>query len=131
MQRFLAFPVAAAFACVLAATAAYAHAFLDRAVPGVGATVNGSPSELQLSFSQNIVPAFSGVRLAAAEGGQIPTGKATLDPGSPNVLRVRLGQVLKPGTYVVSWHVVSVDTHPTSGTYRFTVAPLVRGPVRS
>jgi methionine-rich copper-binding protein CopC len=123
MQRFLAFPIAAAFACTLAATAAYAHAFLDRAVPGVGATVSGSPSELELSFTQNIVLAFSGVSLATAGGGQIPTGKAVLDPGSPNVLHVRLGQALKPGTYVVSWHVVSVDTHPTSGTYKFTVAP--------
>jgi methionine-rich copper-binding protein CopC len=123
MQRFLMTSIVAAFACALGATAAYAHAFLDRAVPGVGATVSGSPSELQLSFTQNIVPAFSGVTLAAAEGGQIPTGKATLDPGSPNVLHVRLGHTLKPGTYVVTWHVVSVDTHPTSGTYKFTVAP--------
>jgi methionine-rich copper-binding protein CopC len=66
MQRFLAFPIAAAFTCTLAATAAYAHAFLDRAVPGVGATVSGSPSELELGFTQNIVPAFSGVSLATA-----------------------------------------------------------------
>ena len=89
----------------------------------MGATVSSSPSELELSFTQNVVIAFSGVSLATAEGGQIPTSKPTLDSGSPNVLHVRLGRALKPGTYVVSWHVVSIDTHPTSGTYRFTVAP--------
>ena len=105
------------------ATAAYAHAFLDRAVPGVGATVSGSPSELELAFTQNLVPAFSNVSVASGSGERIPVGKPVLDAANPSVLHVRLGRALKPGTYVVSWHVVSVDTHPTSGTYKFTVAP--------
>jgi copper resistance protein C len=123
MQSSLKLAVLATLACVLAATAAYAHAFLERAIPGVGSTVNGSPSELQLSFTQNVVLAFSGVKVAAENGEAIPTSKATQDPSSPNVLHVRLGRSLKPGTYVVTWHVVSVDTHPTSGSYKFTVAP--------
>jgi copper resistance protein C len=123
MQRSLRLLLLAAFACALAATSAFAHAFLDRATPGVGATVNTAPSELTLSFTQNVVIAFSGVSIAAAGGGPIPAGKAVLDPASPNTLHVKLGHALKPGTYVVSWHVVSVDTHPTSGTYQFTVVP--------
>ncbi len=113
----------AACACAFAATAAWAHAFLDHAVPGVGATVSASPSELELSFTEGVVPAFSGVQIAAVGGGAIPVGKATAEQGRPNVLRVRLGHALKPGVYLVSWHVVSVDTHRTSGTYKFTVAP--------
>ncbi|MGH6674956.1 MAG: copper resistance protein CopC [Xanthobacteraceae bacterium] len=36
---------------------------------------------------------------------------------------MKLGRALKPGIYIVSWHVVSVDTHHTQGTYKFTVAP--------
>ena len=67
-MKNLKIPVLAALACVFAATAAFAHAFLDHAVPAVGATVSGSPSELQLSFTQNLVPAFSGVSLASAGG---------------------------------------------------------------
>jgi copper resistance protein C len=122
MQRFRTHFLTT-LACVFAATAAFAHAFLDHAVPGVGATVTASPSELQLSFTQDIVPAFSGVQLATAEGGAIATGKAAIDPGSANTLHVRLAHPLKPGVYTVHWHVVSVDTHPSSGTYKFTVAP--------
>jgi methionine-rich copper-binding protein CopC len=122
MQRFLMLPLVTALACALAASAAFAHAFLDNAVPGVGATVNSSPNELQLTFTQNVVVAFSGVQIASAGGEAIPAGKPTLDPSSPNVLHVRLGRTLKPGTYIVTWHVVSVDTHPTQGTYKFTVA---------
>jgi methionine-rich copper-binding protein CopC len=123
MYRFLKFLIAPVLACTLAATAAYAHAFLERAIPGVGATVTGSPNELELRFTQDLVLAFSGVQIAAVGGAPVSAGKPTIAPGSPNVLHVRLGQPLKPGTYAVSWHVVSVDTHPTSGTYKFTVAP--------
>jgi hypothetical protein len=37
-------------------------------------------------------------------------------------MRVSLKPV-GPGTYRVSWHVVSVDTHPTEGNFTFRVAP--------
>jgi hypothetical protein len=30
---------------------------------------------------------------------------------------------LTPGTYRVSWRVVSVDTHPTEGNFTFTIKP--------
>jgi copper resistance protein C len=123
MMKNLSTLVLASVACAFAATAAFAHAFLDHAVPGVGATVSASPAELELSFTQNIVPAFSGVEIASAEGGAVPAAKPVVDSGSPNVMHVRLGQGLKAGVYVVHWHVVSVDTHRTSGSYKFTVAP--------
>jgi methionine-rich copper-binding protein CopC len=105
----------------LIATGALAHAFLDHASPGVGSTVSGSPGEIQISFTQDIVPAFSGISVASAEGGAVPTGKASVGPA--NVLHVSLGRALKPGIYVVNWHVTSVDTHKTGGSYKFTVAP--------
>lgn len=108
---------------LLAPVAASAHAFLDRAVPGVGATVSGAPGELQLSFTQNIEVALSGVRIASLAGAAVATSKPTGDAADPNVLHVRLARTLQPGTYVVTWHVVSVDTHPTSGSYKFTVTP--------
>ena len=121
MRHLLSFCATATLACTLAATCALAHAFLDHATPGVGATVSSVPGELQLSFTQDIVPALSGVTVSAAGGGAVPTGKAVAGPA--NTLHVRLGRALPPGSYTVSWHVVSVDTHPTSGKYRFTIAP--------
>jgi len=123
MHRIPAIILSAAFACSLAATTAFAHAFLDHAVPGVGATVSGSPSELKLTFTQSLVPAFASVQIAAADGAPVSAGKATSDPADPATLHVRLGQPLKPGAYKVTWHVVSVDTHRTAGTYTFTVTP--------
>ena len=113
----------ASLACGFAATTALAHAFLDHAVPGVGATVQGAPSEIELSFTQEIAPAFSGASVVSAEGVVLPTGKATVNAASRNILHIPLGQKLKPGVYVVNWHAASVDTHRSTGSYKFTVAP--------
>jgi methionine-rich copper-binding protein CopC len=123
MKHPLQLTLAALFTSLLASTSAFAHAFLDHATPGVGATVTSAPAELQLSFTQSIVPAFSGVKLAAESGAKIPASKAALEAGSANTLHVKLTKALAAGTYIVNWHVVSVDTHPTSGTYKFTIAP--------
>ncbi|MBB4199819.1 hypothetical protein CCR94_23030 [Rhodoblastus sphagnicola] len=106
-----------------AVTGAFAHALLDHAVPGVGSTVQSSPRELEISFTQNIVASFSGATLTTADGAALAAGKGVVDPSNPSALRVPIGHALKPGTYVVNWHVVSVDTHHTSGSYKFTVAP--------
>jgi methionine-rich copper-binding protein CopC len=121
MRYFFGLIVAAT--CALSANAACAHAFLDHAVPGVGATVSGSPSELKLTFTEALTPAFSGVKIATADGAPVPAGKATVDSADAATLHVRLAQPLKPGAYKVTWHVVSVDTHRTDGTYMFMVAP--------
>ncbi|WP_036259850.1 copper homeostasis periplasmic binding protein CopC [Methylocapsa aurea] len=123
MLRFLKFSIAAALMSWLAATTASAHALLDSASPPVGGTVSGSPREIRLFLTQGIVPAFSGVTVTDANGAPVPTGKLAVDPSNPSIVIVRLGQALRPGAYTVRWHVVSVDTHPTQGSFRFTVAP--------
>ncbi len=120
MQRILKI-ISLALAGLVTATAASAHAFLDHAVPGVGTSVAASPSELQLTFTENVVLAFSGVSLKSANGKTIQVAKAVAGPA--NTLHVRIGGRLAPGSYTVSWHVVSVDTHHTQGDYHFTIAP--------
>jgi methionine-rich copper-binding protein CopC len=121
MQSIMKLASMAVVASLLAQSNASAHAFLDRAVPSVGGTVSGSPREIRLFFTQGVVPAFSGVRIASETGTTISTGKVAVDPSDPTIVIVRLGRTLPPGSYTVSWHVVSVDTHPTQGTFRFTV----------
>ena len=43
------------------------------------------------------------------------------DPDLCMQLIVPLADSLKPGTYTVNWHVVSVDGHKTKGHYTFSV----------
>ena len=63
-----------------AAPTAKAHAFLDRAVPAVGSVVSAPPPELQLFFTQELEPAFSGATLSTGDGRPVATGAASVDP---------------------------------------------------
>lgn len=121
MQNILKLASVVVVATTLAATNASAHAFLDRAVPSVGGTVSGSPREIRLFFTQGVVTAFSHIHIVSDAGAQIPTNKPVNDPSDRQIVIVRLGRALAPGTYSVTWQVVSVDTHTTQGTFRFTV----------
>jgi copper resistance protein C len=101
----------------LGSTGAQAHAFLDHATPLVGSTVPTAPSELTLSFTQNLEAAFSTVQVTGPNGARVDTGKPQI---SGNTMRIAI-KAAGPGTYHVHWHVVSVDTHTTQGAYAFTV----------
>jgi copper resistance protein C len=114
-------PAIIAFAtAALVSGAARAHAFLDHALPAVGATVAQAPTELTLWFTQGLELAFTGVEVTNAAGQRVDTGQVTLDPKDPQELHVPL-KPLQPGEYKVSWHALSVDTHRTIGDFSFTV----------
>ncbi|HUI22638.1 MAG TPA: copper resistance protein CopC [Methylocella sp.] len=108
------------------ASQAYARfgggAFLDHAVPGVGLTVSGSPREVRLHFDLGVVAALSSVQIITATGAAIPVSRPVNDPSDQQIVIIRLSRALPPGTYMVSWHMVSVYGRQTSGTYRFTVS---------
>lgn len=114
--------LAASLVFAFAATAALAHAQLEKATPAVGGSV-ASPSEIRLKFSEGVEPRFSGVTLSAANGAAQPLGKAATDPADASVLIVKVTKALPPGVYTVNWHAVSVDTHHTQGSFDFTVKP--------
>lgn len=102
---------------VLGTVAARAHAFLDHASPLVGSTVTSAPRELSLTFTQNLEAGFSSVEVTDANGARVDQGKPQI---SGNTMRVGL-KTLSQGTYHVRWHVLSVDTHKTEGSFTFSV----------
>jgi methionine-rich copper-binding protein CopC len=116
--------ILAASAAVLMASAsiepAQAHAFLDHASPAVGSAVPTAPATVAIWYTQDLEPAFSSLTVTNQAGQRVDLGNAQIAPAQPNELQVGL-KPLPPGTYTVTWHVVSVDTHPTQGTFTFTV----------
>lgn len=113
--------VAAAFTvAALLGAAASAHAFLDHADPAVGSTVPKSPPVIHLWFTQHLEPAFSSVTVTDRSGAAVNDGAASIDPSDPSELDVKL-KPLPAGTYKVTWHVLSVDTHTTQGDFTFKV----------
>ena len=104
---------------LFAGSEAAAHAFLDHAEPRVGNKVASAPREVSLWFTQKLEPAFSGVTVTNASGQRIDTGKARVS-GNQMSVSLRSGGT---GTYHVTWHVLSVDTHTTDGSFTFEVGP--------
>lgn len=96
---------------------AAAHAVLDHASPRIGSTVPAAPREVSLTFTQNLEPAFSKVQVTDAKGTRVDLGEPQI---SGHIMNVAL-KPLPPGTYRVHWHVLSVDTHTTDGSFSFSV----------
>jgi len=113
--------------CVLAAvlflavqSRALAHAFLDHADPKVGSTMTNSPAEIKLWFTQNLEPVFSTVTVQDDKGKEVDKKDLRQDDKDKTLLIVTVPP-LPDGTYTVTWHVVSVDTHRTQGHFKFTI----------
>ena len=98
----------------------HAHAFLDHANPAVGSTVPTAPGSVTMWFTQQLEPAFTSATVTDSSGKNVDNGAAQVDPKDPTELRVAL-QPLTPGSYTVSWHALSVDTHTTQGHFTFAV----------
>jgi len=97
-----------------------AHAFLKDANPGVGSTIQTSPSEVRIGFTENIEPAVSSIQVFDASGKEVDKHHLHLDRSDHALLHISLPQ-LRAGTYKVVWRVVSVDTHVTNGDFTFRV----------
>ena len=112
-------PLLAWFAIATSAAPALAHAFLDHAAPGAGATMASPPRQVTLVFTEQLEAAFSGVTVTDAANRDVEASKAVIAGASMTVALKPIG----PGTYRVAWYAVSVDTHRTEGAYSFMVKP--------
>jgi copper resistance protein C len=97
-----------------------AHAFLKDANPGVGSTIQTSPSEVRIRFTENIEPAVSSIQVFNTSGKEVDKRDLHLDRSDHALLHISL-LPLGVGTYKVTWRVVSVDTHVTNGDFTFRV----------
>ncbi len=109
-------------AALLLPEAASAHALLESAVPAVGSVVRAAPDTLALTFSEAVEPRFTKVVVTDQAGANATAGPVRTDPSDAHGLLVPV-RALPAGRVTVVWHAVSVDTHRTEGTYRFTIQP--------
>jgi methionine-rich copper-binding protein CopC len=97
-----------------------AHAFLKDANPGVGSTMQTSPSEVRIRCPENIEPAVSSIQVFDASGKEVDKHDLHLDRSDHALVHISLPP-LRAGIYKVVWRVVSVDTHVTNGNFTFLV----------
>lgn len=113
-----------AFACWLAGAGnAAAHTALASSDPAEGAMEDTAPTIVTLTFTENISPEFANVAVTGSDGRNWVSEPAQVT--GPQ-LRVSLSTDLPDGAaYTVGYRVVSADGHPVSGSFPFTVAPVL------
>ena len=113
---------ALALAALLSSVAiAQAHPALKATAPASNGVVTPALKEIRLSFSEAVIPVFSGVNVTDGKGKVVQTGKPFSDAKNKNVLIVPLKATLRAGTYQAAWHAVAADTHRVQGRYTFRV----------
>ena len=108
------------------AAPASAHAALISASPAPGSIVGTSPTEIIVTFSEAVTPVAGRVQVLAPDGKRI-SGTAT---ATGAVLHIPVRKADSPlGTYLVSYRVISADSHPVGGALTFSVgAPSAQPP---
>jgi hypothetical protein len=104
------------------ASPVFAHAFLQRASPPVGAQLPVSPAAVTITYTEGVEPDFSTIEVRNAAGTRVDKADPHLIGGEQTRLSVSLPK-LPAGEYTVIWHVTSVDTHKTEGRFTFSVTP--------
>ncbi|RQS23089.1 copper resistance protein CopC [Burkholderia sp. Bp8992] len=104
---------------ILLASTAFAHVFPQKQSPSAGAEVV-APTRVAIEFDGPLEPAFSSLNVSNANGQQVNTAKAEVDPNNTKSMHVSL-PTLPPDTYTVHWVAVASDGHRTHGDYSFKV----------
>ncbi|SNS56439.1 copper transport protein [Geodermatophilus saharensis] len=103
---------------VATAGPAAAHAELVSTDPGEGARLDEVPAEVTLRFSEGVSLGAGYARVLGEGGERADTGAATVDG---DTVTVPLREDLPDASYVVTYRIVSADSHPISGAYAFVV----------
>ncbi|MFB9234060.1 copper resistance CopC/CopD family protein [Plantactinospora siamensis] len=108
-----------AFAALLGPAApASAHAVLVSSSPPNGAVLASAPSQVVLTFSEGVRAVPDRVRVIGPDGSRVDRGKPAV---SGAVLTITVDQGAPRGTYLVTYRIISADSHPVVGGYTYSV----------
>jgi copper transport protein len=97
---------------------ASAHATVASTTPADGARLPAAPAAVSVRFDEDVSLGAGYARVLGAGGRRVDTGAPAVRDG---LLTVPLRAGLPQGSYVVTWRVVSADSHPVSGAWSFVV----------
>ncbi|MEV1147436.1 copper resistance protein CopC [Micromonospora sp. NPDC049799] len=97
---------------------ASAHAVLVSSSPNSSAVVPEAPSEVVLTFSEPVREVTGKIRVIAPDGSRADRGDPGFDGG---VVTIGVDPAAGRGTYLVSYRVISADSHPVSGAFTYSV----------
>ncbi len=99
------------------ATPASAHAVLVSTSPTASAVVPSGPAEVVLTFSEGVRKVPGKIRVVAPDGSRADRGEPTVKGA---VVTIPVDSSAR-GTYLVSYRMISADSHPVSGAFTWSV----------
>lgn len=127
MTRFLTRTVGGGFVgllVLLPATSASAHSELVESTPAVGASLTKPPTQVELVFAESVQQAGGSIMVSL--GGMVLSDPSTFT-ASDNVASVQLPDATQPGTYRVTFRVVSADGHPVRDSFEYVLKGTGKG----
>jgi copper transport protein len=106
-----------AFVAVLASPA-FAHAVLLQTIPGEGAVLTTPPKMVSLRYNEQVTVNPGAIRVYDAKSNRVDSGTVS---ANGDTVQVAVRPHLADGAYVVTWRVISADTHPIEGAFTFQV----------
>jgi copper transport protein len=92
------------------------HAGLAASIPADGAALAAAPPSIELRFTEPVTPLSVQLVSGSASPAALP---APQGPGE--VMTLPLPATLRQGLYVVSFRVISMDSHPVGGSIVFAI----------
>lgn len=114
-------------ALLLSPGSAWSHAALVRSSPARRAVLSQSPEQARLWFNESVEPRFSTVSVWDAGGTRVDLENAAVSTDDPKRLSVGL-RPLRPGRYIITFRVLSVDGHVVEGDVRFEIRATTKSP---
>ncbi|MEV6845935.1 copper resistance protein CopC [Actinoplanes sp. NPDC051411] len=97
---------------------AFAHAALVGTDPAADSIVPDAPNKITLTFSESIQLIPGKIQVLGPDGKRADQGDPTVDGANVTIpLRAGGGR----GTYLVSYRIISADTHPVGGSITYSV----------
>ncbi|GLW30747.1 copper resistance CopC/CopD family protein [Actinoplanes regularis] len=103
---------------VFSAGPASAHAALVSSDPNNGNIVPDAPNKVTLTFSESVQLIPGKIKVLGPDSSRADAGEPTVD-GTQVTIPLRSGGAR--GTYLVTYRVVSADSHPVAGTITYSV----------
>jgi methionine-rich copper-binding protein CopC len=118
----------AVVSAVAGAAPASAHDRLTGSTPKDGSTVTTAPTEVELTFTDEVQELGLTVLVKDPSGASVADGKPSIDG---DTVVQKLDALTASGVYTVAYRVVSSDGHPISGRFTFTASLAAASPSAS
>ncbi len=103
------------------AAPAFAHAVLESTNPAADAVLAKSPGAATLHFGEDVEVPLGALRVFNSAGKRVDQGNAYHPHGDGHSVAINMPANLGPGGYVVTWRVISADSHPVHGAFSFQI----------